>query len=1272
VSAASESDVHIAAIRRALTDGNAAVMVGSGFSLNAEGGSQLATWPAMAKALWKDLNPTWAVENPGKELPPFSASQVTELGEQYARVFSTPALEDLLKRLVPDDKIQPGRLHRLLLQLPWTEILTTNYDTLLERSAEDIVERGHFTVTCREDIPKSKILGRRRIVKLHGSFPSQRPFIFTEEDYRKYPETFAPFVNLVRQSMLENVFCLVGFSGDDPNFLHWIGWVRDVLDKHALPIYLLLSHAPSMGVRSLLEARKVTPVVLPQPYGCDSDAYLKRYESLFKNLAESSEPDDLQWSKSFRFSNNDYIEASERPALMNRFVAALQELQALTSQYPGWLVAPKAVRRNFERVQQQPSVSALRYPAIYKDAEQRTPCFAVAILALHVWNIDVTLGVLDDNIAKIGLRLLAMRDDAFVAASDDDKKLINQLGIDTAAKYRDLVKQLALGLLRWARECQNQTEFLSVASRAVSLFPGDALVSDTVAHETILLALYQGELIEAKRLVAEWRPRNTDPYMAIRRGALLAELGDLPQAMDACVAALQVLRREQKVRADKTKCLSEEAWAYRVIGNITTAQDFFGRGAKNDDQLIEESERRVTQLAAVGYDVLREMQELVAELDTGVALPSSPINLGACFEVGQYDTHQSTTHPIGFDRKVDAAFAWLALADRVGLTPRVGDVSFDATSYTQAAWWTQYRETPRRLLGVATRLLSLDVLKPKDMSKPPHVSGWLSRYQIARLDFDLTMDVKGRSLAQTERAIGSALNDRDVERFASFHLEVASRLSIRTITAEDVADAFRRGVDLYIHPRVRKLPKLWQALTSLLARNFEAAAPTQRADLLALMTTIPVGPVQDDNRSGEDWLLLREFFDKTVICDPTGPAGQALLQAAAQHIEILTSWTTASPAAQATRSWGWLFLMDALKLLSSSVRARIVTLAANVPQWPDLPGFLHNAAMIWAEDRKDLVSRYREWVLGLQLSSFRQPSMMMLSVRGSERSWGLPADNGLLRAWHRSTRQTAWSNGDTQKILYIIKQWWDAEWPLLFEDSKQSEHLKEALLTRLNLLDEVLSVAVPMKKVVSSLAWIRHSRWLQEVILESSVINAKFLRTRATLALASGDVTSLINVHREVTWLLSGSSNGSDALDACRIVKGWALTDITVQSSVIDALAAVIATRRSPMVIWALTACREIARCKPSWLTPARLSLIDSGLDAMLVDADYKVRPSGTSISDEDVPTLRLHSILLSKELQRSFPKVDFIGAQKWIEVTDHDPLPEARFALIEDSEAPP
>ena len=36
----------------------------------------------------------------------------------------------------------------------------------------------------------------------------------------------------MRISLLQESYCLIGFSGVDPNFLEWIKWVRDVLERN--------------------------------------------------------------------------------------------------------------------------------------------------------------------------------------------------------------------------------------------------------------------------------------------------------------------------------------------------------------------------------------------------------------------------------------------------------------------------------------------------------------------------------------------------------------------------------------------------------------------------------------------------------------------------------------------------------------------------------------------------------------------------------------------------------------------------------------------------------------------------------------------------------------------------------------------------------------------------------------------------------------------------------------------------------------------------------
>ena len=158
------------------------------------------------------------------------------MAEEFEATLGRHKLDEMLLDSIPDSESEPGYMHRLLLSLPWSDVLTTNYDTLLERAAPI-----HYdTVVSVADIPRST---RPRIVKLHGSFPSNRPFIFTEEDFRTYPRKFSPFINLAQQTIIENTFCLIGFSGDDPNFLNWSGWVRDHLGDSSPQIYSLAAWA---------------------------------------------------------------------------------------------------------------------------------------------------------------------------------------------------------------------------------------------------------------------------------------------------------------------------------------------------------------------------------------------------------------------------------------------------------------------------------------------------------------------------------------------------------------------------------------------------------------------------------------------------------------------------------------------------------------------------------------------------------------------------------------------------------------------------------------------------------------------------------------------------------------------------------------------------------------------------------------------------------------------------------------------------------------------
>lgn len=237
---------HVEALRRALwTDrefGRAAVMVGAGMSRNAvprrAGRAAMPTWGELTSALIDRLYPAGSGDQRRREWlrkVVDATSVANRLAEEYVVAFNRHDLDALVRELVPDEEFDPGPLHRLLLELPWADVMTTNYDTLLERGADAVFGRRYTVVRTPQEIASAS---RPRIVKLHGSLPSNGPFILTEDDFRTYPRRYAPFVNLARQAVMENALCLLGFSGDDPNFLAWSGWVRDELAEYAPRIYL--------------------------------------------------------------------------------------------------------------------------------------------------------------------------------------------------------------------------------------------------------------------------------------------------------------------------------------------------------------------------------------------------------------------------------------------------------------------------------------------------------------------------------------------------------------------------------------------------------------------------------------------------------------------------------------------------------------------------------------------------------------------------------------------------------------------------------------------------------------------------------------------------------------------------------------------------------------------------------------------------------------------------------------------------------------------------
>jgi hypothetical protein len=176
-------------IRRWLHDPRgrkAAVMVGAGFSRNARHRSdsqeRLPDWRTLTGRLAERLYPD-PQEKKGVLEAAGATSSAARLAQEFETAFGRSGLIALIRDAVRDDDFVPGMLHQSLLELPWADVFTTNYDRLLERSSRSLWRQYYETVSRANDLP---LVRRPRIMKLPGTLPDLDPFVLTEDDYRRY------------------------------------------------------------------------------------------------------------------------------------------------------------------------------------------------------------------------------------------------------------------------------------------------------------------------------------------------------------------------------------------------------------------------------------------------------------------------------------------------------------------------------------------------------------------------------------------------------------------------------------------------------------------------------------------------------------------------------------------------------------------------------------------------------------------------------------------------------------------------------------------------------------------------------------------------------------------------------------------------------------------------------------------------------------------------------------------------------------------------------
>lgn len=540
-------NTYIRDISEALVQGHAALMVGAGFSKNAK--KITATDKRFLD--WKELSDLFYASlygedgGPGKE---YCSS--LRLAQELEIISGRPRLDSILKEAAPDLDYAPTELYTRLMDLPWKDVFTTNYDTLLERAADTVTSRRYHVVVSQEDLVNSN--GVPRIIKLHGSFPSHRPFIITEEDYRTYPVKFAPLVNTVQQSLLENVFCMVGFSCEDPNFLKWIGWIHDNLGKSSSPkIYMISVTTISEAKAKLLFEQNIIVVDLATIWrDKDISERINAFIDVLHEKAEKKENEDT-W-----FSVNELPKKWE-DTLKDR----ISLLQKLNETYPGWIVLPWKMKgrvshvlykldtaQGIEEAAWEEKVAYMYEYTKFLDIAGRP---ILSQIAEKFWkiltDISVHMDKNDEKIQSILLQLLrAFREQAQWGKYEECLKMLQQAKLD----YEE--KQFLIACEWWKALYRFQFKDLSVNLEQWNLSKED------LYWPLIKGGMYAiiGEMSKAENLLM-------DNLISLRKSFMRSEKVEYLSSIEACCVSLINFIRQRKFSSEyveESTCQSYFSW----------------------------------------------------------------------------------------------------------------------------------------------------------------------------------------------------------------------------------------------------------------------------------------------------------------------------------------------------------------------------------------------------------------------------------------------------------------------------------------------------------------------------------------------------------------------------------------------------------------------------------------------------------------------------------------------------------------------------------------
>lgn len=211
----------------------------------------------------------------------FSSEEFLKIPEMYYNKMGEAAYFEKIHSQL-DTKLKPNNIHKRIMRMNPYHLLTTNYDDLLEQTANTF-GINYSVINADEKVAGAST--QRYLLKVHGDFENDN-FVLKESDYLNHETNFKLVDNVMKTIMATNLIIFIGYQLSDYNIKLILNWVQQVQgDSFIKPVFVHVDPEPlddnSMDYYQKRGLRIITACEL-----CPEGTYYDRYKAVLDAMLQ--------------------------------------------------------------------------------------------------------------------------------------------------------------------------------------------------------------------------------------------------------------------------------------------------------------------------------------------------------------------------------------------------------------------------------------------------------------------------------------------------------------------------------------------------------------------------------------------------------------------------------------------------------------------------------------------------------------------------------------------------------------------------------------------------------------------------------------------------------------------------------------------------------------------------------------------------------------------------------------------------------------------------